>query len=673
MSPSPSRFGIAFEQLEDRSLPSFGVPWADPGHMTLSFVPDGTAAPNGSSNLFSSLSSTGPASGWQLEILRAFQTWAVNANINIGLVADGGQALGTTGAVQGDSRFGDIRIGASALAADRIAFGSPFSWAGTTFAGDVLFNGAQKFTLKGGATGYDLFSVALHEAGHVFGLDHGDRDTVMNAGYLFSTGLSAGEIADLQALYGARTPDAFDLKAANGSRATASDLKKDAATGILAADADLTTLGDVDFYKFKASSSEATVHFQAKGLSLLRARVSVFDANGRLLASGSAADAFNNNVPLQLSGLTVNATYFIKVEGATADAFGVGAYRLTAEAGKNKAPRPLTTPPITDAHANDTRATATDLSMSQALAIDNRFDVTYRGSIEDAGDKDFYRLRVPKAADRGAVNLNVLVWATDGALDPRVRVFDASGNAVAFRVLTNSAGLMSVVVPNVAASGIYYVQVSARNAGATGGYVLAADFNQFAPPLVKEVGNGQLSPSAITTTSSLTVSGGIYQFALYAEALAPGAGGATLIVKDSAGKVVFVLNAASGEPAVTHAVPLSAGIYTFTFTYRPVSGQTAVAIRYHLGLMALSEGVGTYPPPTTTTMPAPTTTTTSTTMPAPMTGTYVAPAGDPYAPPMMPPPPMDFMMILAPLPTGTSTTTYTAPLTNAWPGMWYFF
>ena len=85
------------------------------------------------------MSSAGPAAAWQREILRAFQTWAVNANINIGLVTDGGQALGTTGAVQGDSRFGDIRIAAGPFASDEVAAASPFSWTGTTLAGDVLF------------------------------------------------------------------------------------------------------------------------------------------------------------------------------------------------------------------------------------------------------------------------------------------------------------------------------------------------------------------------------------------------------------------------------------------------------------------------------------------------------------------------------------------------------
>ena len=41
--------GAGFQQLEDRTLPAtiFGIPWADPGHLTLSFAPDGTATQPG--------------------------------------------------------------------------------------------------------------------------------------------------------------------------------------------------------------------------------------------------------------------------------------------------------------------------------------------------------------------------------------------------------------------------------------------------------------------------------------------------------------------------------------------------------------------------------------------------------------------------------------------------
>src|SRR3954471_3493950 len=105
------------ELLEDRAVPAtFGVPWADPSHLTLSFAPDGTAIAGHTSSLFQTLNAQERTADWQRQILLAFQTWAVNANINIGLVNDGGQAFGTAGNSQHDPRFGDIRIGAQKMA-----------------------------------------------------------------------------------------------------------------------------------------------------------------------------------------------------------------------------------------------------------------------------------------------------------------------------------------------------------------------------------------------------------------------------------------------------------------------------------------------------------------------------------------------------------------------------
>ena len=99
------------EVLEDRAVPAdFGVPWADPSRLTLSFAPDGTAIAGQSSSLFQTLNSQQATADWQREILQAFQTWAVQANINIGVVSDGGEAFGTAGPSQrGFDNSGGLR------------------------------------------------------------------------------------------------------------------------------------------------------------------------------------------------------------------------------------------------------------------------------------------------------------------------------------------------------------------------------------------------------------------------------------------------------------------------------------------------------------------------------------------------------------------------------------
>src|ERR1700687_2511381 len=114
MTKSPRLF---LEVLEDRLTPAaWGIAWPNPGHLTLSFVPDGTAVSNAQSSLFKTLNANAPSSAaWKAEILRALQTWAINANINIAVVPDGGQPLGASGAAQGDPRFGDVRIAMAPL------------------------------------------------------------------------------------------------------------------------------------------------------------------------------------------------------------------------------------------------------------------------------------------------------------------------------------------------------------------------------------------------------------------------------------------------------------------------------------------------------------------------------------------------------------------------------
>jgi hypothetical protein len=206
----PVRLNV--EYLEDRCTPAtWGNPWPDASHLTVSLAPDGTPVGDRQSNLFQALNAqTGGA--WQREILRGLQTWAASANINLGLTADAGLAAGTRGAPQGDARFGDIRVtGVPMAGGGEAAVATPFDTTAGTWAGDIRLNSAAGF----GAGGYDLYTVLLHEAGHALGLDHSSSATaVMYPSYNgVKKALTSDDVSGIRNLYSGnagRPADAFD-------------------------------------------------------------------------------------------------------------------------------------------------------------------------------------------------------------------------------------------------------------------------------------------------------------------------------------------------------------------------------------------------------------------------------------------------------------------------------
>src|SRR5206468_881693 len=154
----------------------------------------------------------------------------------IGVTGDDGSAFGGPGLLQGDSRFGDLRVAARPLSANVYAIATPFDLL-NTWSGEILVNSTQQFS-KGDPAGVDLFSVLLQEAGHAL------------------------------------------------------------------VNADLTTRRDVDVYKVNLANGtrDFTVALRTSGISLLTARVTVYDSTGRMLASAASTDPQNGDVTLFIPG-----------------------------------------------------------------------------------------------------------------------------------------------------------------------------------------------------------------------------------------------------------------------------------------------------------------------------------------------------------------------------------
>ncbi len=96
--------------------------------------------------LFSTLNANYPTATWEQQFEAGRRRSGKRAaNVNLALVSDGGEPVGTSGDQQDDPRFGDIRIGTIPLGSGVLAetFLPPPANGGTD-AGDIIFNSSDQ-------------------------------------------------------------------------------------------------------------------------------------------------------------------------------------------------------------------------------------------------------------------------------------------------------------------------------------------------------------------------------------------------------------------------------------------------------------------------------------------------------------------------------------------------
>jgi hypothetical protein len=337
------------EVLESRLVPyvTSGGAWPSPQLVTISFVPDGTDLGGVSSNLFATFNAHPgwKTSTWENQILKAAQSWAQQTNLNFSVVSDNGTAIGGGNYQQGDPGMGDIRFGGYDFGAPTMVAQADLPPPLNNFsaAGDIQFNTAQPFNI--GST-FDLYSVAMHEIGHVLGLLHTTSSPdIMQGFYQQLGGLGTDDTSGIRNLYSSnnpRTPDRYNTGSnSNGSFANATNINSYISNlTALVTGLDVTRASQVEYFTFTvpSGSSRLVVKAQSSGLSLLAPTLTVYNSSQQQIGSASGAGQYGTTLTVTITGVTAGTKYYVKVAGADSSAFGTGAYALTLNFGSGSSP-----------------------------------------------------------------------------------------------------------------------------------------------------------------------------------------------------------------------------------------------------------------------------------------------------------------------------------------------
>jgi hypothetical protein len=593
------------EHLEARQvLTSFASPWPEPSQISLSFALDGVVVGSHRSDLYATLDRTAPAGVWKEEILRAFQTWAVNTNVDIGVVNDGGQPLGSLGLKQGDARFGDVRIAAFPMADDVVAAADPYDpFVANTWVGDLFLNSSTTFGPAGSGADHDLFSVILHEAGHVLGLGHSeDPASPMFAVTPHSPrhSLTPADVHALQTLYGIRSADSFDATATNDRRSSATPLTwtNEYAQGPQAVAAgDLSTPQDVDHYRFALPTAFGTteIRLQAAGLSLLTARVSLIDSAGNVVAVKQTTDPLKNDLLLSVAGLMPHESYVVRIESARPNVFGIGRYELSVS-NHTSAPSASTVDwVLLDTHATNDEFGRISTTAATLTTTPGYVEHTYYeeyGYLSAQQPSQVYRVRSADL-DPSLKNVYTVVVTTDAGArgHDRLRLLDEFGRVQHADILYRADGAIEVQIPSVASNRDYFIEISSADGNlAESEFEVTVDFDQDGGHLQTYVNESMTRDQEDAYRQFVVVESGQFHFVLSTSDLnAAPETGVAMTVRDADGRIVMRWSARDGEARAADFF-FNRGVYTVEFTRADETSRQPMMFR--LAGLAVSDPIG---------------------------------------------------------------------------------
>lgn len=636
---------IAAEILECRAMPAtFGVAWPDARNLSVSFPTDEASIGAYGNSLREVLDQVADRKVWQEAVLRAFQTWAVHANINIGLTPDRGDTFGTVGLSVNDPRFGEIRIGAFPQP-NVLASALPYQQTAGTWSGDVFLNtqtnwflgdwnsGGQITVPDANAKGpaVELFSVLLHEAGNSLGVaDNATRGTVMYTDYQGPRGrLTASDINAIRAIYGVRQ-DVYE-KTANGIRSTATPIVyRPGFTGATphAVRGSLNSLMDVDFYRFRplAGRDQVTVRLQVAGISLLKATLEVYDNRGNKISDVKADSIFQNNLQIDLSSLQQGHDYFVRVARNSSDVFAVGDYRLELDY-RDPSQQPSIVPPEYDADAsdeddlfvdyvsvdklfssglvsrelntNETLPTASILETTPGFLNGTRYEVV--ASLSQQSDRDFYRFRTPATAS-GLLNIDLNPLGLT-PISPNIVVMNSNGDRVAARVLEKAGQGFSVQITNPVKNADYIVAVlhAVNSTVNSGNYALTVDLSTEAASM-QDLFRGSVVGSQSDYSRLETSKSQLFRFDLSATATTSNEGVQLTFFDARTRDAVFTISVGAGL-TTTEYIWLARGEYFIRAVSRTRAGVAAGRVNFRVRADVLSDDQGPNPIDPTVVMP----------------------------------------------------------------------